>query len=61
VDLMTNESQKIKIVKDVDFNELSTIEERLKAIEGTNLYDMVKVVEICLVLKVVVPKNLKVP
>jgi hypothetical protein len=58
---MTNVSQKIKIIKYVDFNELSTIKERLKAIEGANLYDVVKAVEICLVLKVVVvPKNHKV-
>jgi len=57
---MTNVSQKIKIIKDVDFNELSTIKERLKAIEGANLYDVIKAVEICLVLKVVVPKNHKV-
>jgi hypothetical protein len=57
---MINVSQKIKIIKDVDFNELSTIKESLKAIEGVNLYDVVKAVEICLVLKVVVPKNCKV-
>jgi len=60
VDLMINVSQKIKIIKDVDFHELSTIKERLKAIEGANLYDVVKAVEICLVLKVVVPTNRKV-
>lgn len=48
------------MIEEEDFNKLSVIEEILRAIEGIDLYDLVKAIEICLVLNIVVPKKLKV-
>lgn len=48
------------MIEEKDFNKLSAIEEILRAIEGIDLYDLVKAIEICLVLNIVVPKKLKV-
>jgi hypothetical protein len=47
-------------MEDIDSDKLTTIEKRLRAIEGTNFYDLVKAVEMCLVPNIVVLKKFKV-
>jgi hypothetical protein len=47
-------------MEDTDFDKLTTIEKRLRAIEGTNFYDPIKAVEMCLVPNIVVLKKSKV-
>jgi len=60
IDLIVKESQKDKVVKENGLEKLATLEERMKAIEGTCRYDLIKAVEICLVPNVVIPKTFRV-
>ncbi|XP_073267150.1 uncharacterized protein [Populus alba] len=51
----------MKFSKNVDYDKLTALEERLKAVEGADLYDPVYAAEMCLVPNVVVPKEFRVP
>ena len=51
----------MKFSENIDYDKLTALEERLKAVEGADLYDPVYVVEMCLVPNVVVPKEFRVP
>jgi len=54
-------SQKNKMVKENGLENLAILEERIRAIEGTNLYDPIKATEMCLVPNVVISKKFRVP
>jgi hypothetical protein len=43
----------------LDYKKLSGIKEWLQVVEGINLYDLVKGVEICLVLDIIIPIKFK--
>ena len=45
----------------VDQDKMAVLEARIRAIEGVDLYDPVKAVEMCLVPNVVVPKKFRIP
>ena len=55
------ESQKGKMVKEDGLEKLAALEERIRAVEGNHLCDLVKVVNMCLVPNVVIPKKFRVP
>ena len=52
-----NESHKTKSSN----GKMATLEDRIRAIKGVDLYDLVRATEMCLVLNVVVPKKFRVP
>ena len=59
IDAFANESHKTKSSDDID--KMAALEARIRAIEGVDLYDPVRAVEMCLVPNVVVPKKFRVP
>ena len=61
VNLTIDDSHKMKFSKHVDYDKLTALEERLRAIEGADLYDPVHAAEMCLVPNVAVPKEFRVP
>ena len=54
------ESQKNKMVKEDGLDKWAALEQRLMAFEGSSLHDHIKVVEMCLVPNVIIPKNFRV-
>lgn len=57
VDAFTNKSHKTKSFDDIDQDKMVALKARIRAIKGVDLYDLVQVVEMCLVPNMVVPKN----
>jgi hypothetical protein len=61
VNLTTDDPHRMKFSKHVDYDKLTALEERLRAVEGADLYDPVHAVKMCLVPNVAVPKEFRVP
>jgi len=61
LDIFATKSHKIKYFKDIEYDKITTLEVRVKAIEGVNLYDPVRATKMCLILNVVVSKKFHVP
>ena len=61
VNLATDDPQRMKFSENIDYDKLTALEERLKAVEGADLYDPVYAAEMCLVPNVVVPRKFRVP
>jgi hypothetical protein len=61
IDPFANESHKTKSSKGIDQDKMAALEARIRAIEGADLYDPVRVAKMCLVPNVVVPKKFRVP
>jgi hypothetical protein len=55
------ESHHDKMVGDEGLEKWVALEERVRAVEGNNLYDPVKAAEMCLVPNIVIPKKFRVP
>lgn len=53
MDAFTNKSHKTKYFEDINYNKIVTLEVRVKAIKGVDLYDLVQATKMCLVLNVV--------
>ena len=47
VNLATDDPHMMKFSKYVDYDKLTALEERLKAIEGVGLYDLIHAAEMC--------------
>ena len=47
VNLTTDGLQRMKFSENVDYDKLTALEERLKAIEGVGLYDLIHAAEMC--------------
>jgi len=45
----------------VNYDKLSALEERLRAVEGKDWFDPMRVVEVCLAPNIIVPKNFRTP
>ena len=60
VDAFINESHKTKSSEDVDQDKMAALEARIRAIEGIDLYDPVRAVEMCLVSNIGIPKMFRV-
>jgi hypothetical protein len=56
-----NESHKTKSSNGINQDKMIALEARIRAIEGTDLYDQVRAAEMCLVPNVVVLKKFRVP
>ena len=56
-----NDSHKTQLSDDTDHDKMAVLEARIRAIEGVDLYDPVRAVEMCLVPNVVIPKKFRVP
>jgi len=52
-----NESHKTRSSNNIDQDKMATLEARIRAIEGVDLYDLVKAAKMCLVPNIVVPYN----
>jgi hypothetical protein len=61
IDSTEKESQKGKMVKEEGLEKWIALEERIRAVEGNHLCDLVKAVNMCLVPNVVIPKKFRVP
>ncbi|XP_061945039.1 uncharacterized protein LOC133669048 [Populus nigra] len=61
VNLTADDPRMMKFSKHVDYEKLTALEDRLRAVEGADLYDPVHAAEMCLVPNVVVPKEFRVP
>jgi hypothetical protein len=61
MDAFANESHQAKSSDSLDQEKIAALEARIKVIEGVDLYDPVRAVEMCLVPNVVVPKKFRVP
>jgi len=61
IDSTEKESQKGKMVEEKGLEKWTALEERIRAIEGNHLCDLVKAVNMCLVPNVVIPKKFRVP
>jgi hypothetical protein len=60
-DAFANESYKAKPSDNIDQDKMATLEARIRVIEGVDFYDAVRVIEMCQVLNMVVPKKFRVP
>jgi len=45
----------------VNYDKLSALEERLRAVEGNDWFDPMRAAEVCLVPNIIVPKNFRIP
>jgi hypothetical protein len=61
IDYIEKESQKGKMVKEEGLEKWTALEDRVRAVEGNHLCDLVKAVKMCLVPNVVIPKKFRVP
>jgi len=61
VDVFANESHKMRSSNDIDQNKMTTLEVRIRANKGVELFDLIQAMEMCLILNVVVPKKFCVP
>jgi len=61
IDSTEKESQKGKMVKEEGLEKWTALEERIRAVEGNHLCDLVKAVNMCLVPNIVIPKKFRVP
>jgi len=52
-------SHKDKMIGAEGLEKWAALEERVRAVEGNHLYDLVKAVEMCLVPNVVIPKKFR--
>jgi len=59
IDFTMKESQKDKMVREDGLDKLVAPEQRTRAFEGISLHDHIKVVKICLVPNVIIPKILE--
>jgi hypothetical protein len=60
IDSIEKESQKGKMVKEECLEKWVALEERVRAVEGNHLCDLVKAVKMCLVPNIVIPKKFRV-
>jgi hypothetical protein len=61
VEAFANESYKTKSSDDINQDKMVALKAKIKAIEREDLYDLVHVVQMCLIPNVVVPKKFCVP
>jgi hypothetical protein len=55
IDFTVKESQKDKMIKENGLKKLIALEQKMRAVKGTSLYDPIKVAKICLVPNMVIP------
>jgi len=58
INTFINETHIIRSSNDIDQDKMTTLEARIRAIEGVDLYDLVNAAKMCLISNVVIPKKL---
>jgi hypothetical protein len=61
VDLTANGLPSNRSIDFVNYDKLSALEERLRAVEGNDWFDPMRAAEVCLVPNIIVPKNFRIP
>jgi hypothetical protein len=60
MDLTNEETQDVRFSDHVGYDKWTALEERLRAVEGKDLFDPIRAVEVCLVPNIVIPKKFRV-
>jgi hypothetical protein len=61
VDLTADRPPGNRSIDFMNYDKLSALEERLRAVEGNNWFDPMRAAEVCLVPNIIVPKNFRIP
>jgi len=61
MDLTTEDPQNVRFFDHIGCDKWTALEERLKTVEGNDLFDPIKAVGVCLVPNIVIPKKFRVP
>jgi hypothetical protein len=61
MDLTKEDPQDVRFSDRVGYDKWTTLEERLRVVEGNDLFDLVRVTEVCLVPNIVILKKFRVP
>jgi hypothetical protein len=61
MDLTTDGPPSNRSTDFVNYDKLSALEERLRAVEGKDWFDPMRAAEVCLVPNIIVPKNFRIP
>ena len=61
MDLTNEDPQDVRVSDHVGYDKWTALEERLRAVEGNDLFDPIRAAEVCLVPNIVIPKKFRVP
>jgi hypothetical protein len=61
MDLTNEDPQDIRFSEHVGYDKRTALEERLRAVEGNDLFDPIRATEVCLVSNIIIPKKFRVP
>jgi hypothetical protein len=61
VDLTADGPPDNRSTDNMNYDKLSALEERLRAVEGNDWFDPMRAAEVCLVPNIIVPKNFRIP
>jgi len=61
MDLTNEDPQDVRFSDHVGYDKWTALEERLRAVEGNDLFDPIRAAEVCLVPNIVIPKKFRVP
>jgi hypothetical protein len=61
MDLTTEDPHDVKFSDHLGYDKWTAPEGRLRAIDGNDLFDLVRVAEVCLVLNIIIPEKFRVP
>ena len=61
MDLTNEDPHDVKLSNHEVYDKWTALEERLRAVEGNDLFDPIRAVEVCLVPNIVIPKKFRVP
>jgi hypothetical protein len=60
MDLTNEDPQDVRFSDNIGYDKWIALEERLRAVEGNDLFDPIRAVEVCLVPNIVIPKEFRV-
>ena len=60
MDLTNEDPQDIRFSEHVGYDKRTALEERLRAVEGNDLFDPIRATEVCLVPNILIPKKFRV-
>jgi hypothetical protein len=61
MDLTNEDPQDVRFSDHVGYDKWTALEERLRAVEGNDLFDPIRAAEVCLVPNIIIPKKFRVP
>jgi len=60
MDLTNEDPRDVRFSDNIGYDKWIALEERLRTVEGNDLFDPIRVVEVCLVPNIVIPKEFRV-